>query len=65
MAKIKLIRPAELAEMISVSRSTLWRMEQKGELPPRRQISKRCVGWFESDIIQWLQKLPVAADTQS
>jgi len=62
MSKIKFIRPAKLAEMLSVSRSTLWRMEQNGELPPRRQISKRCVGWIESDILQWLQDLPVAAD---
>lgn len=65
MKNVKFIRPAELAEMISVSKSTLWRMEKKGELPPRRQLSKRCVGWVESDILQWLQKLPVAASPDS
>lgn len=63
MTSIRFIRPAELAEMISVSKSTLWRMEKEGELPPRRKISKRCVGWVESDILKWLQNLPVADDT--
>ena len=65
MSKIKIIRPAELAEMLSVSKSTLWRMEQNGELPPRRQITKRCVGWLESDINKWLQGLPAATEPGS
>lgn len=55
-----IIRPKHLCEILSVSRTTLWRMENEGELPARKQISKRNVGWLESDIEKWLQKRPNA-----
>ncbi|MCC5913384.1 MAG: AlpA family phage regulatory protein [Balneolaceae bacterium] len=58
MSKIKIIRPAELAKLLSVSRSTIWRMVQNGELPPCRKVSNRCVGWIESDIMEWVTNLP-------
>lgn len=52
--KNKIIRPGELAEMLSVSTVTVWRMEKKGELPSRFKISNRAVGWLRSDIEEWL-----------
>jgi prophage regulatory protein len=55
---LKVIRPTELAEKLSLSTVTLWRMEKRGELPPRRKISKRIVGWLESDIEEWLKERP-------
>ena len=55
---MKLIRPNELAEMLSVSLPTLWRMEKRGNLPPKRQISKRAVGWLDTDIKEWLESRP-------
>ncbi|XWN36870.1 MAG: AlpA family phage regulatory protein [Balneola sp.] len=55
---LKIIRPTELAEKLSLSTVTLWRMEKRGELPPRRKISKRVVGWLESDLKEWLQSRP-------
>lgn len=56
----KIIRPTELAEMLSISKVTLWRMEKNGELPPRKKISERAVGWLESDIAEWLENRPLA-----
>lgn len=55
---MKIIRPSELAEILSVSTVTIWRMEKRGELPPRKQISSRVVGWLESDIKEWLENRP-------
>lgn len=52
---MKIIRPKQLAEMLSVSTVTLWRMEKRRELPPRIKISTRAVGWRESDIKEWLE----------
>lgn len=52
---MKIIRPKQLAKMLSVATVTLWRMEKRGELPPRIQISSRAVGWLESDIQEWLR----------
>lgn len=57
---ISIIRPSELAEILSVSPVTVWRMEKRGELPPRKKISNRCVGWLEDDIREWLDSRPYA-----
>jgi len=55
---MKIIRPKQLAKILSVSTVTLWRMEKRGELPPRIKISTRAVGWLESDIKEWLKNRP-------
>jgi prophage regulatory protein len=59
---IKILRPKELAEMLSISKPTLWRMEKKGELPKRKKLSDtgRAVGWLQSDIKEWLDDRPDA-----
>lgn len=54
-ASMKLIRPIQLAKLLGVSKSTLWRLEKSGELPKRVTISERIVGWKESDIEEWLE----------
>lgn len=54
MNSLQIIRPTELAEILSVSKQTLWRMENRGELPKRVKISKRAVGWLASDIQEFL-----------
>jgi len=54
----KIIRPKDLCEILSVSRTTLWRMEKEDCLPNRRQFSKRSVGWLESDIEEWMKSRP-------
>lgn len=63
MKHLKIIRPKELAEMLSVSSVTIWRMEQRGELPKRRKISTGTVGWLESDIQEWLESRPFVNTT--
>lgn len=57
---MKILRPSQLAQILSVSKPTLWRMEKRGELPPRRKISKRTVGWLSSEIEEWLESRPDA-----
>lgn len=60
----RIIRPNELAKKLSISKPTLWRMEKKGELPPKVQISKRISGWRESDITEWLKSREVIDQDQ-
>lgn len=59
---LKIIRPKDLSQLLSVNRVTIWRMEKRGELPPRKRITKGCVGWLESDIAEWLEDRPNAFD---
>lgn len=51
-----IIRPSELCDMLSVSKTTLWRWEKDGQLPSRIKISDRAVGWRYKDIDQWLNR---------
>ena len=50
------VRPNELCKMLSVSSSTLWRMEKEGRLPEKVKIGPRAVGWFNTDIDEWLEQ---------
>ncbi len=61
---VKIIRPAELAKQLSISKVSLWRMEKQGKLPPRVRISRRAVGWRSSDIDQWLEELQTAESSK-
>lgn len=47
----KLLRPSEVCKKLGgISKSTLWRMEKRGELPKKRRISPGVVGFLESEI---------------
>jgi prophage regulatory protein len=50
----RIVRPRELEERLSVSKLTVRRMVERGELPPPLKISRGVVGWRESVIEQWL-----------
>lgn len=52
----KIIRPKELANMLSISISTLYKMQDDGQLPDKVKISSNAVGWLRSDIDEWLSK---------
>ena len=49
------LSPAEVQALTGLSRSTLWRLERRGELPARRRLSAGRVAWLESEISQWLE----------
>lgn len=51
----QIIRRKELSNQLGISEVSLWRMEKRGELPKRVQISERAVGWLKSDIEAWLE----------
>ena len=55
MNAFQIIRPKELAEILSVSIPTLYRMMD--DLPPKIKLSKhgRAVGWRHSDIVEYLE----------
>jgi prophage regulatory protein len=45
---------------VKMSRTTVWRMENRGEFPRRRQIGGGVVGWLESEVDQWIRARPTA-----
>ncbi|MFH5885436.1 helix-turn-helix transcriptional regulator [Halalkalibaculum sp. DA3122] len=56
MKDLSLIRPNELADLLSISIPTLYRMINNGELPPKVRIGKRAVGWHRSQIEDWMDE---------
>ena len=52
----RIVRPKELRATLGISKTTLWKMEKAGKLPPRIQISERAVGWTESSINEFLEQ---------
>lgn len=50
----QIIRIDEVVKLTSLSRSSIWRLEQKGEFPARVKLSSSRVGWIRSTVTDWL-----------
>lgn len=50
----KILRRAAVEEMTGLSRSTLYRMMDRGEFPRPARIGQRAVGWRASEISHWV-----------
>jgi prophage regulatory protein len=46
---------AKVHELTSLSRTTRWRMERRGEFPKRVRLSAGRVGWRQADIEAWIR----------
>lgn len=50
----RFLRFGAVAEMIGLSRSTIWRLEQDGKFPKRVQLGSKSVAWRLSDLNDWM-----------
>ena len=53
---VRIIREKEMRQITGLSRVTRWRLERKGQFPKRIKLTKRCVGWSEAEVLQWLEE---------
>ena len=60
----RIMRTDECEHMTGLSESTIWRLEQQGEFPQRRRISKHAIGWLESEIQKWIRGRAKAPENQ-
>jgi prophage regulatory protein len=44
------IRRTQLREIVGISASTAWRLEQEGKFPKRCKVAPSTVGWLYSEI---------------
>lgn len=51
----KLIRLSELAKLIGLSKSTIWRLIRAGRFPRAKRIAPNSVAWLESDVSDWVR----------
>jgi prophage regulatory protein len=52
---LKLLRFAAVQERTGLSRSTIWRLEQRGAFPRHRRISSNTVAWVEGEVTAWIR----------
>ena len=50
----KLLRFPVVREMTGLSRSTIWRLERRGEFPKHHRIAPNVVAWVEEDVTTWI-----------
>jgi prophage regulatory protein len=53
--QIRILRPKAAAKKLGISRMTLYRLETEGSIPPRIQLSRKCVGWNENALDEFLR----------
>ncbi len=51
----RIVKERERRYLTGVSRTQWWRLEQKGEAPPRVIIGANSVGWRLSDLVEWIR----------
>ena len=51
---LKFLRFDAVRDRTGLSRSTIWRLERRGEFPRHRRISPNAVGWLEIEIQDWV-----------
>ena len=52
----RILRKPELLSMLGLSDPTIWRLERAGKFPGRIRLGGSAVGWFESEVTDWLRK---------
>lgn len=55
MEQKRIIRKPEVQHLVGLSDATIYRMERQGRFPGRVQLGGNSVGWFLSEILDWLE----------
>ena len=53
-----IIRKSDLKKITGLSTRHIDRLEKAGKFPSRIQLGPRSVGWYESEIIDWINSKP-------
>ncbi len=57
----RLIAHAEVCQLTSLSRTSIWRLEKAHDFPHRRRIGPNRVAWKLSEIRAWLESRQAVA----
>lgn len=50
----RILRTKDVQDMTGLSRTTIWRMERKGEFPARVPLGAGSIGWRFSEVNEWI-----------
>ena len=52
---LRLLRLPAVLERTGLSRSTIWRLERRGEFPRHHRIAPNIVAWLEEEVTDWIR----------
>ena len=55
---MRLLRFPAVHHRTGLSRSTIWRLERRGDFPKHRRISPNAVAWLEQEVVGWIRTRP-------
>ena len=58
----RIARKPEVLGAVTLSDTTIWRLEKLGKFPKRFKLGARSVGWFQDEIQEWMQQRAEARD---
>jgi prophage regulatory protein len=58
---IRLLRFPVVRERTGLSRSTIWRLERRGDFPKHYRIAPNVVAWSEQEVSDWIEERVGAA----
>lgn len=59
----RLLKLAEVESLTSMKKSTIYALMKRGEFVKCVRVTKRCVAWPESQVLQWVQNRIAGAVT--
>ena len=55
---MKILRIRDVTISTGLSRTTLWRLERRGDFPRHVRLSPNTTGWIESEVEKWISTRP-------
>lgn len=52
---VRLLRFPAVRDRTGLSRSTIWRLERRGEFPKHHRIAPNVVAWVEEEVTNWIE----------
>lgn len=52
---LRFLRFPAIRACTGLSRSTIWRLERRGDFPRHRRISRNAVAWVKGEVLAWMR----------
>ena len=55
--EVQFLRTSDVAKLLNVSYSTVWKMEKNNRMPPKIALTPTMYVWKARDIYEWIESL--------
>ena len=52
-----LLRINKVVDLVGLTRTSIWRLEQAGKFPKRIKIGERAVAWDSGELLEWVEQV--------